>query len=140
MIDSNTNQSADSKNYIVDDADVRPALRKCGIIVLAQIQSVRSVSAYNETHIDLAINSPELSVLPESQDTATLIVSDELSASKVYEALNEVKRMNWSVMINAPCVWANDSGGVHLHDCQVSIIRQSLTKIIEKESEKSDVD
>lgn len=140
MIDSNTNQSAASEIDILDDADVRPALRKCGITVLAQIQSVRSESTGNETHIDLAINSSELSVLPDSTDTATLVIRDEISAPTVYEALNEVKRMNWSVMINAPCVWANDSGGVHLHDCQVSIIRQSLTKIIEKESEKSDVD
>ena len=77
MIDSNTNQSAASEIDILDDADVRPALRKCGITVLAQIQSVRSESTGNETHIDLAINSSELSVLPDSTDTATLVIRDE---------------------------------------------------------------
>lgn len=138
MIDSNNTQRSISEIDIVDDADVRPALRKCGITVLAQIQSVRTVSTGNETHIDLAINSSELSILPDSTDTATLIIRDEMSAPTVYEALNEVKRMNWSVLINAPCVWANDSGGVHLHDCQVSIIRQSLTKIVKKDFSKSD--
>ena len=107
----------------IDNADSDKAKSSCGFRVSSDVQSVKVQKVSNDYHLDLDILSQELYTPHEHQDTATIIVRDEETANNVYEALYESKRNGWVVILAAPCAWANDSNGIHLHDCTAAIIK-----------------
>lgn len=91
--------------------------------IIAKLQSAQ-IGQLNEEHqVDMNIYSQSLSVLGDTQDTATFIAQDLKQAKQVYEALYEAKRMDWSIQLEAACIWANGEGGIHMHACNVTILR-----------------
>lgn len=113
--------SADELNEILDQT---------GIQVLANVLSARKEVDAGEPQIAFDIYAPALSVLPDCTDTAISLHKSEEEASEMFEALNEVKRKNWCVLLFSPIAWANDSNGIHLHACSVNVIEKRLDRIL----------
>ena len=91
--------------------------------IIAKLQSAQ-IGKLNEEHqVDMNIYSQSLSVLGDTQDTATFIAQGLEQAKQVYEALYEAKRMDWSIQLEASCMLANGDGGIHMHACNVTILR-----------------
>lgn len=106
--------------------------------MLARVKSVEKQKDGEEYQLEIHIESPELSALAEQIDTAMILHLNEESAGVMYEQLFEVKRKNWSVLLNAPLIWGNGQGGVHLHACTAKIVQKSLDSVwraVKKEAE-----
>lgn len=118
--------SSDELNVILDQT---------GIQVLANVLSARQKVDAGEPQIAFDIYAPALSVLSDCTDTAITLHKSEEEASEMFEALNEVKRNNWCVLLFSSIAWANDSNGIHLHACSVSIVEKRLDKILNEKAE-----
>lgn len=112
----------------IDELD--EILDQTGIQVLANVLSARKEVDAGEPQIAFDIYAPALSVLPDCTDTAISLHKSEEEASEMFEVLNEVKRNNWCVLLFSQAAWANDSNGIHLHACSVSVIEKRLDKIL----------
>jgi hypothetical protein len=78
----------------------------------------------SEYEIDIVFTSLLITTINScAESTATIKSGCKMCAKAIYESLDKAKRKNCRVVLNAACMWPNETGGIHLHDCVLDTMK-----------------